>query len=364
MILELNKAEVAYRAAIAKAIPRTVTIPAITDEEGNVTQPEETIEIPAALPVIPDEYTVKALIARFNQSSAQLAIRTGQTRHTAFTTYGGEPSPYDSDSQSAANRKRTNSRVDRDNNKPNNNKSKKKKQFASSGDSVREGGWRSNKQKEENVKQWTNTDKRREIIDSIRTKVREQSTASHPSLPTNQLSDTLDAGDQASDTETRHRALVTTSYTAFNTQKRKDPPFSMLHSWTLDCASDVHVCNNPMEFEWERPAYDEFIGSGDSVSPVLAYGKCHVTLSTPSGPWKFTLLNIALVPNYVTSLVALSRLSGGDVHFNSGRLVLYRLNHQDNPVWCNVFKNGGHFVLIGRKEEFTEPSGTIRNHSD
>ncbi|KAF1963470.1 hypothetical protein CC80DRAFT_541402 [Byssothecium circinans] len=94
MILEVNEAETVYRATLAKAHTRTATIPAVVDEEGNEIQQEETVEVPAAPPVIPNKCTVKTLIARFNQSNAQLDILTVQTRRTAFATYSGEQSPY------------------------------------------------------------------------------------------------------------------------------------------------------------------------------------------------------------------------------------------------------------------------------
>ncbi|KAF1951268.1 hypothetical protein CC80DRAFT_509128 [Byssothecium circinans] len=325
---------------------RTVTIPGIVNEKGIETQRAEII-VPAAPLVIPDKYTVKALIARFNQSNAQLAIRTVRTRHTAFAIYGGEPSPYESDPQSATSRKRTTSKVDE-----NNNKSKKKKQFALTGDStvltsfltsVDQAGVQTSKRKRRRSTGSIPATPTRDTRSSIPYEpVREQATASYPSHPANQSSDTVD--EPSASLDQLHR---------FQHSQTQGSLF--LHASFVDSRPCVR----------RTRLQQSNIGSGDSVSPVLAYGKCHVTLSTPSGPRKFTLLNIvALVPNYVTSLVALSRFSGGDVHFELGRLVLYRLSHKDSTVWCNVFENGSHYALIGRQEEFTEPSGTVKYSSE
>jgi hypothetical protein len=192
---------------------------------------------------LPSNCTLKHLVSEFINSAAVVSVRTsGRSRHTAFpTTFNGEGTPYDGNG----------SRPSRNSSQPSNSQADSRKRTNSKADQQK---------------------KRKDILDNIRRKVRENST--HHATASSSQSDPshLNAGDQLSDTEARHTGLVTTSHTALGTTRR-NPPFPLAHSWTLDCGSDVHVCNNPLEFTWERPAYDESIGSGDSTSPIVAWGK-------------------------------------------------------------------------------------------
>ncbi|KAF2023195.1 hypothetical protein EK21DRAFT_95114 [Setomelanomma holmii] len=91
----------------------------------------------------------------------------------------------------------------------------------------------------------------------------------------------VDAGDQPTD-RSPHEAYAVFS-SAFNNQSSLHD-YPLLHSWTLDPATDIHICNNPAEFHWKAPAADDdIVLAGGSETIIEAWGEVTIPLSTPNG---------------------------------------------------------------------------------
>lgn len=102
----------------------------------------------------------------------------------------------------------------------------------------------------------------------------------------------IDAGDDPSQPLTHEAYAVFSS--AFNHQLHHYP---LLHSWTLDPATDIHICNNPAEFQWKAPAADDdIVLAGGSEMSIEAWGEVKIPLSTPNGIKTTTLKRVALIP--------------------------------------------------------------------
>ena len=63
---------------------------------------------------------------------------------------------------------------------------------------------------------------------------------------------------------------------------------------------------------------------------------------------------IALVPTMFINIVVLSRATANDIHFDSGRNVLYRL--ATGETVCHVKRLGGHWALMHR-----EPTNSLNS---
>jgi len=134
----------------------------------------------------------------------------------------------------------------------------------------------------------------------------------------------IDAGDDPSQ---QHEAYVVFS-SAFSPQLHR-PQYPLLYSWTLDPGTDIHICNNPAEFRWKKPAADnDFILAGASETSIEAWGEVTIPLSTPNGIKSTTLKHIALIPSFFTSLVSLSRLSSST--FTLTLAEMFCINGQDH----------------------------------
>ena len=118
--------------------------------------------------------------------------------------------------------------------------------------------------------------------------------------------------------------------------------YKLLNCWTLDCASDVHVCNDPSRFTVERVATeDDTLYAGANICQIAAFGTVHINVDTPTGKSKIQLLNVALVPTFFTSLVSLRRMNKKGVDWDMRN---NRLMYGDNTV-CYVDSVDDHWVL-------------------
>jgi hypothetical protein len=187
------------------------------------------------------------------------------------------------------------------------------------------------------------------ILNKIREKTRRYKKHKNKDADKRAESDSIDidAGDQPTDQST-HEAYAVFS-AAFNNQQafRQHP---LLHSWTLDPATDVHICNNPAEFQWKTPAADDdVVLAGGSEISIEAWGEVTIPLSTAIGIKKATLKRVALIPSFFTSLVSLSRLTSSDIHFDSGQNVLYRAGPPREDV-AKLTRLGGHWLVVHRSQ--------------
>lgn len=129
----------------------------------------------------------------------------------------------------------------------------------------------------------------------------------------------------------------------------------LLHSWLLSSATNIHVCNNATEFVWKAPAApDDVVFAGASEVRIEAWGEVEIPLTTTDGNKFTTLKRVALIPSFFTSLVSLGRLYLSNVHFDSGKSILYRGGNPPEHI-ANLSEVGGQWFLVHRTEP---PSST------
>jgi len=130
-------------------------------------------------------------------------------------------------------------------------------------------------------------------------------------------------------------------------------PFELQNTWILNPSADTHVCNNKEDFTFLYPAAeDNYLIAGGNFEKIQAYGIVTITVNTPTGKLKMKLSYIALVPTMFINIVALSRATENDIHFNLGRNLLYRLATGETVYYTK--RLGGHWALMHR-----EPTSTL-----
>jgi hypothetical protein len=94
--------------------------------------------------------------------------------------------------------------------------------------------------------------------------------------------------------------------------------YKLQNYWTLDSAADIHICNDVSHFKYEKTAGEEdTLFGGKETYQIHAYGTVDLTVQTPNDTGKITLLNVALVPGFLTNLVALRRFTEKGVHWDT-----------------------------------------------
>lgn len=87
--------------------------------------------------------------------------------------------------------------------------------------------------------------------------------------------------------------------------------------------------------------------AGATEYQVEAWGTCKVHIYTPSGQEFILLKNTAFIPGFMTSLVALSKLVNGDIHWSSRNP--NQLERVDGSIFCYLYKSGDHTVFEPQK---------------
>ena len=129
-------------------------------------------------------------------------------------------------------------------------------------------------------------------------------------------------------------------------------PHRLVNCWTLDCGTDIHVCNDPERFQLTRIANtDDKLMAGKTVYSIDGYGTVDITAQGPHGPVPIRLLDVALSSGFFTNLVCLSKLTKKGVHWDTEHSHL----HQKGKTFCRTKQIGGHWVI-----EDNPP--TVRSH--
>ena len=112
----------------------------------------------------------------------------------------------------------------------------------------------------------------------------------------------------------------------------------------LDCAADIHVCNEAMKHRYtkERDAgWDDRVLAGDHNIRIESYGSMNVDVDTSTGPKIITLQNVAYIPKFLTSIASMSRFEAKGVHFDTQIPHL----HRKGETVFRIYKLGGHYTF-------------------
>lgn len=123
--------------------------------------------------------------------------------------------------------------------------------------------------------------------------------------------------------------------------------FKLYNAQLLDPGSDIHICNDIQRANFKlthAAPVDDYVISGKAKLQVEAYGTMEVNLngSEADGDDYLLLKNVALVPGYMSNLVALQRLMDVGIHWNTENPLI--LNSK-GKVFCKVYRLGDHYVL-------------------
>jgi hypothetical protein len=116
--------------------------------------------------------------------------------------------------------------------------------------------------------------------------------------------------------------------------------------WILDPGSNTYAINTEDWKGWTRE-YDviatDFVGAGTGRVQITAWGSMELMANTPTGVRPLRLTHVAYVQDFITSLIGLARCRKLDIHFDSGRDLLY--NGSPGTVLAYLEHDGGHWPV-------------------
>jgi hypothetical protein len=153
--------------------------------------------------------------------------------------------------------------------------------------------------------------------------------------------------DQIDDTESirdyyANTALCMSQVAALAPAPRGD---SLLNRWIVDPGSNIHICNSTY-FSWVKTADAEptdVIFAGTAAHQVIAWGEVIVKVNRGSVRKDILLTRVAYVPSFLTNLFALGRCRKSNIHFDSGRNILYK--DRVSNVIAKLDYSHGHWLL-------------------
>ncbi|RDL36452.1 uncharacterized protein BP5553_05804 [Venustampulla echinocandica] len=150
----------------------------------------------------------------------------------------------------------------------------------------------------------------------------------------------------SSPTPERTLAAYTASFAGVHAPSSQTGIYRLVNCWTLDGASDIHLCNDRKrsQFKKTRDAHDsDRLTSGKTTYPIEAWGTVILNIDTPKGPDQIRLLNVALVPGYMTNLVAMDIINEKGLHWSSRRPL--ELHQNTGETMCYLKKIDRHLVI-------------------
>jgi hypothetical protein len=150
-------------------------------------------------------------------------------------------------------------------------------------------------------------------------------------------SSTIEATTTSNKEEKKTLGSLAASYnTLSNANKLKN-------HWVLGLGSEFHICNNREIFKRTHNAHDSQVAAGKTTYTVEAYGSCCINVQTETGIAQIELLNVALIPGFMTNIVALSKLNEKGIHWNTR--TPWQLEKVDYNHFCNLHQIGSHWVV-------------------
>lgn len=122
------------------------------------------------------------------------------------------------------------------------------------------------------------------------------------------------------------------------------PVYSLQNSFILDSAATGHVCNSRSRMTDLRPATDQDkVFAGNILIPIEAFGSVVVTVSTPTGTGRLTLMNVALISSFHTSIVALCKFVDKGITWNidAGELI----TKNTGRIFCYIQRKHSQWVM-------------------
>ncbi|HEV7737643.1 MAG TPA: hypothetical protein VGO47_09780, partial [Chlamydiales bacterium] len=136
----------------------------------------------------------------------------------------------------------------------------------------------------------------------------------------------------------------------------KSLTYKLYDSWTLDNASDVHLCNdiNRSDFQKTHNAHpNSVVTSGKESYKVECYGTVLIPVDIGTKKALIQLKNVALVTGFLTNLVSLSLLNDGDLHWHSKYPNQLEM---DGQFYCHLYSIDAHWVLQKTSKNSTQAS--------
>ena len=135
------------------------------------------------------------------------------------------------------------------------------------------------------------------------------------------------------------QAVFALSLSAFSIDRDS---YELKNTWILDSGANSHVCNDLTRFVQTRVATEsDRIVSGKTIYQIKAFGTVEIIVQGANSLKPITLLDVALIPGFFTSIASLHRFTSKGVDWDTQRSRLYT----EGATFCSVLRVGSYWTL-------------------
>jgi hypothetical protein len=118
--------------------------------------------------------------------------------------------------------------------------------------------------------------------------------------------------------------------------------YKLFNCWTLDCASNVHVCNDSSRFQFNRCVNSENqLRVDKTIYLIEKYEIVHIVVKKSHNWINIQLLNVVVASNFFINLMCFSRFIAKNVHWDTEKRHL----HTNDVIFCYTELVDEHWIL-------------------
>jgi hypothetical protein len=118
--------------------------------------------------------------------------------------------------------------------------------------------------------------------------------------------------------------------------------YKLLNCWTLNCASNIHVCNDSSRFQLDRLVnFDDRLRIDKTVYSIERYETVHIVVNESHESVNIRLLDVVLASSFFTNLICLNKFTVKNVHWDIEKRHL----HTNKVIFCYIELVEEHWVL-------------------
>ncbi len=118
--------------------------------------------------------------------------------------------------------------------------------------------------------------------------------------------------------------------------------YKLLNCWILNCASDIHVCNDSSRFQLDRLVnFDDQLRVEKTIYSIERYETIHIVVNESHESINIRLLDVVFASSFFTNLSCLSKFTAKNVHWDIEKRHL----HTNEMIFCYIESIEEHWML-------------------
>ncbi len=132
------------------------------------------------------------------------------------------------------------------------------------------------------------------------------------------------------------------SFAMFSTFVTESNSYKLLNCWILDCATNIHVCNDLERFQLDKSANSsDRLRAEKTIYFIKKYETINILVKDSDDLMKIKLIDVVLASDFLINLICLKKFVQKEIHWDIFKRHLYR----NDVTYCYTQSINEHWVL-------------------